>query len=614
MACGYAGKILYVDLSGMRHWAEPLDVGLSERFIGGSGLAAPLLFKEAPPGTEPLSPDNALIFLTGPFTGTMIPTSGRHCVVTRSPLTLTWGECDAGGHWGTALKRAGWDGIVVRGRAEYPVYLWVKDGHAEIRRADRVWGMDVYDADEALRTETSRDAVTGLIGPAGEKLVLLASIVFDGRDARVTARGGPGAVMGSKLLKGIVVSGTGPRPSAHHQKSLDQDLKARLPEIVRGGKALNEYGSANGVTGAEFSGDLPLMNWRKGSWPEGAAKLSGKAMAETILTGKFFCGACVIGCGRRVAVKTGRWAGVDGAGPEYESLGTLGSLCLVDDLEAVAKATELCNRLGLDTISTGSAVAFAMECYEKGLITKADAGLPLEWGSGEALVTLVEQMGNAVGLGAVLGRGVKRAAQEIGGLAPEYALHSKGLELPAHDPRAYYSSALSYATSNRGACHLAGLTHIFERATVMPEIGVESPMDRFTGEGKGRMVAAAQNVMGVMDSLKVCKFGLFAGITVTDMARWYTLLTGRETSPAALIAIGERIFNLKRVYNVRCGFSRKDDTMPDRILTLRRGEGGAARGLPPLGEHLADYYEARGWSEEGIPTRETLERLGLDGF
>ncbi|BCV24173.1 aldehyde ferredoxin oxidoreductase [Gelria sp. Kuro-4] len=614
MVGGYTGKILRVNLTEGKTWTEDLDLGAARRFVGGSGLAAKYLFEETGAGTDPLGPDNLLIFMTGPFTGTIVPNSGRHAVVARSPLTGIWGEGDVGGTWGVMLKRAGYDGILIKGRADDPVYLWVNENGVEIRSARHLWGKDTFETAELLKAETHSKAVISSIGPAGENLVKLAVVMSDGRDARAAGRGGLGAVMGSKNLKALAVYGTKRLPVADAEslKGLTKEMARTIAERTQG---MARFGTAGGLQAMEELGDLPIRNWYQGSWPEGAAKIGGQRMAESILTRNYHCGACVIGCGRVVKLGRGEYAGVEQGGPEYETLASLGALCLVDDLEAVALANEYCNRYGLDTISTGSAVAFAMECWEHGLITAKDTdGLKLEWGSAEAMLTLVQAIARRERLGRLLADGVRAAAQALGPRAEEYAIHVKGLEFPAHDPRAYNSVAVGYATSNRGACHLQGFTHMFEKSVTMPELGYDEIQDRFGVEGKGELTAKCQDLMCLMDALKMCKFSLSGGVKVTHMIKWLNYVTGWDVSLQEFLKTGERIFNLKRLYNVRCGSSCKDDTLPPRILTHKRGSGGAADNLPPLGKMLSEYYAYRGWSEEGIPTREKLRELGLKEY
>ena len=609
---GYTGKILHLNLSNSKGHVEDLNEEWAQQFIGGSGIGAKFLYEMTDERTNPLGPENPLIFMTGPFAGTSVPLSGRHAVISRSPLTGIFGESDVGGTWGANLKKAGFDGIIITGKSEKPIYLWVCDGKWEIRNASHLWGKDTYEVDPILKAETHEKAVVQAIGQAGENQVLLAAIMTDGKDGRAAGRCGIGAVMGSKNLKAIVVYGTGNVPV------FDPESVARLPKehsafINKSAESFRKYGTAGGVSVFEAMGTLPLQNWKfVGRWEESAAKINGFTIAETVLSGRYFCDACVLGCGRKVKIEKGPYAGVDGAGPEYETVALLGSNCLIDDLEALCFANELCNRFGLDTISTGAAIAFGMEAYEKGLIDREDTGgTELRWGSPEALIEMIKLIGQNKGLGKILGKGVKKASEELGRNSIEFAMHIKGLELPAHDPRGYNAGAVGFATSSRGACHLSGLSHIFERLLKAPEIGIPEPMDRFQVEGKGILAAKTQNLMGMMDSLKLCKFILFGGITLTHIVQWYRDVTGREMTIDEFMKTGERIFNLKRLYNVRLGISRKDDTLPFRSLTFKRAGKGLTPHLPPLGEMLSEYYEYRGWSEDGIPTPEKLKELGL---
>ncbi len=609
---GYFGNLLMVDLTRLKIDREPLKEDWLEPFIGGSGLGAKYLYEMTDEKTDPLGPENPLIFMTGPFTGTPVPLSGRHAVVARSPLTGIFGESDVGGTWGAHLKKAGFDGIVITGKSDTPLYLWIHDGKVDIRNASHLWGRDTYETDPILRAETHEKAVVSTIGQAGENQVLLASIMTDGRDARAAGRCGMGAVMGSKNLKAIVVYGSQTVPVS------DPDRVHHLPKefggrIIKHAENFRKYGTAGSLSMFEAMGTLPLQNWKfVGRWEESAEKINGVTMSETVLTGRYFCDACMLGCGRRVKVERGPYAGVDGAGPEYETLALLGSNCLIDDLEALCYANDLCNRFGLDTISTGGAIAFGMEAFEKGLIDQEDTGgIDLRWGSSEALLETIKKIAHKKDFGEVLGRGVKKASEVIGKNSVEFAAHIKGLELPAHDPRGYNAGATGFATSSRGACHLSGLSHIFERVMKAPEMGIPEPLDRYDIKGKGILAAKSQNLMGMLDSLKLCKFVLFGGVTITDMVKWYHLVTGREMTLQDFLMTGERIFNLKRLYNVRLGISRKDDTLPFRHLTFKRIGKGLTPNLPPLGQMLSEYYEYRGWSEEGIPTPEKLKELGL---
>jgi len=609
---GYMGKILYFDLSSSKVHIGDMNEEWAHQFIGGSGLGAKILYELTNERTDPLGPENPLIFMTGPFTGTAVPLSGRHAVVSRSPLTGIFGESDVGGTWGANLKKAGFDGMIITGKSENPVYLWVHNGEWEIRNASHLWGKDTYEIDPLLKNETHEKAVVSAIGQAGENLVPMAAVMTDGKDGRAAGRCGMGAVMGSKNLKAIVVYGTG-NVAVYNPETVTRLPKEVGAQINKNAENFRKYGTSGSLSVFESMGTLPLQNWKfVGRWEESAEKINGFTLAETLLTGRYFCDSCVLGCGRVVKVESGPYAGVEGAGPEYETLALLGSNLLIDNLEALCFANELCNRFGLDTMSTGGAIAFGMEAYEKGLIDREDTGgIELRWGSAEAMIEMVKMIAQKKGLGEVLGKGVKRASEELGKNSVEFAMHIKGLELPAHDPRGYNAGAVGYATASRGGCHMAGLTHTFERVLKSPEMGIPEPLDRFQIEGKGILAAKSQNLMGMMDSLKLCKFILFAGITITHIVKWYQSVTGREMTIDDFIKTGERIFNLKRLYNVRLGMSRKDDTLPFRSLTFKRMGKGLTPNLPPLGQMLSEYYEYRGWSEEGIPTPEKLKELGL---
>jgi len=607
---GYAGKILRIDLSNGKIEKQKLPVKLAREYIGGRGLATKLLYDEVRSNANPLSADNRLIFTTGPFTGTIVPSSSRYSVTAKSPLTCLWASSDCGGTWGQELKFSGFDGIVLSGIAKKPVYVWINEGNVEIKSADHIWGKFTYETDEIIRQETNSKAVVACIGPAGERLVKFAAIVSNGKHARVAGRAGLGAVMGFKKLKAISVRGTSPIEIAKTDR-LQKAVNEVLPIITKNTAGLAKNGTANIVESAEVAGDLPIKNWRQGLWDK-AEKISGSTMTKSILVGRYYCGRCIIGCGRLIKISDGKYAGTDGAGPEYETLAALGSLCLVDDLQAIAKANDLCNRYGLDTISAGSAVAFAIEAFEKKLLTKKETcGLDLAWGDAETVVRLITMIGERRGVGKILGEGVRNAARKIGRNAEEFAIQVKGLELPMHDPRCYVSLALGYATANRGACHLEALSHLIEKGTEMPELGYDRSLDPYSIEKKAEMVAKMQNLMSVFDSLPTCKFLLFGKVRVQNLVDWLGAITGWRFTMKRLLRIGERIFNLERLYNVNCGVSRKDDTLPPRILVNERKDRGEATNLPHLGKMLNEYYEYRGWSNDGIPTQEKLKELRL---
>lgn len=614
MKGGYFGKLLEVNMTNHTTTIRPIDEDFAYQYIGGSGFGAKILWDETGPDTDPLSPDNVLMFLGGPFTGTLVPFSGRHHVISKSPLTGVWGESDVGGSWGDRMKRAGFDGVIVRGASDTPVWLELRDGEVTWHDAAEIWGLDTYETDAALRPHISKNAIVQCIGQAGERLCRIAGVFTDGRDGRAAGRCGLGAVMGSKKLKAIVADGGMKQPIADPE-GLKNAYQLLIPEMIERWNApgYHDYGTPQVVLPCESLGDIPIKNWQGGTWLEGAERLSGKAMAESILTGVYYCAHCVVGCGRQVKVESGPFAPVLGAGPEYENLGMLGTNLMIDQMEAVAKMTELCNRYGLDSISTGSVVGWAMEAFERGILTEKDlGGLTLRWGDAEAAIEMIHLIGQRqTDIGYLLGEGVKRTVQEVGQNSEEFATEVKGLEIPAHDPRARFGLSVGYATGNRGGCHLQAYSHDYEGGPAWPEFGYPEPVDRFGVEGKGVFTARFQNLMSMMDSLKLCKFSVWCGVNPDHHVEWLNLATGWDFTVDSYLEIGERLYNLKRMYNVREGISRKDDTIPLRIATLAREDGGAAGKVPPLGIMLHEYYEYRGWDEFGIPKPDTLARLGL---
>ncbi|HBW37665.1 aldehyde ferredoxin oxidoreductase family protein [Desulfosporosinus sp. BICA1-9] len=608
---GYAGEILWVDLTKRQWHTENVSETMAKKWIGGSGWAVETLFHRVPADADALGPENILGFFTGPLTGTVIPSSGRHCIAAKSPLTGIWGEASVGGTWGKALKRAGYDALILTGQASEPVYLWINNGKVEIRPAGSLWGLDTYEIEEAVRELTDPKAEVCSIGPAGERMAKIAGLFTDGREGRTAARCGLGAVAGSKKVKAIAVYGNKP-PVLAYKDELLKRIKEVVPEITEKNKGLTNFGTPVLVLPCEQLGDFPVKNWTGGSWEEGAKSISGPRLAETYLTGRYHCASCPIGCGRRVAIDNEVHDSVRGAGPEYETLGLFGGSCLIDNLEAICYANELCNRYGIDTIEVGNLVAFSMEAYEKGVIGKQDTGgREILWGDAEALIGLIQEMGEGSGFGAVLAEGFPALAQRYGEIVNEIGMTAKGLSFPAHDPRAYNSLALGYATANRGADHLEAFSHAFERNLTMPDLGIAKSFDRFSSQGKGALVAKTQNLMMVFDSLAVCKFLMTGGITPTVLAEWLSLATGSEWDVESLMRTGERIFNLKRLYNIKYGVDRRMDTLPDRILKNSRATGGAAKNLPPLNEMLDEYYIARGWDSQGIPTADKLKELEI---
>jgi aldehyde:ferredoxin oxidoreductase len=604
------GRILIVDLNDESSRTMEIEAEILQRFIGGAGLAAFLygqLVKGDVPSLDPASP---LMIMTGPLTGTPVTLSGRHGVAGRSPLTGFWGEASVGGHWGHELRQTGFDGLIVLGRAEKPIYLFLKNKKIEFRDAAAVWGKDCFETDQLLRGESDEKVQVCTIGPAGEKMVKYSGVFTDGAHARTAARCGLGALMGSKKLKAIVVQGTEKIP-VENGGTLLESVRELLPTLTGKMKGMSEFGTPGIVVSCESLGDLPIKNWTTGKWTENARKLSAQELNAKYLKKKFHCSGCPVGCGRVVGGMIDPLLGETG-GPEYETLAMLGSNCLIEDLPAVMRLNELVNRLGLDSIETGAVVSFCMDLYEKGLIGSKELGsLDLKWGNAKAAEGLIRMVAAREGFGDLLAEGLRTTAEKIGGMAIEYAVQKNNMALPAHDPRAFCSIALGYATSSRGPCHTNSFSHIFEKATIFPEIGVEKVLDRFQSEGKDELVIKAQNLMSLWENLALCKYTFFGGVQLHHISKWLKYVTGWDFSNQDLLEVGERSFNLKRALNVRWGMSRKDDMLPLRILTHRVSDGGAGDHLPPFNVMLSHYYEKRGWDKEGIPTRETLQKLGI---
>ncbi len=611
---GYFGKILRVDLSKGNIRTEALEQAAAERFIGGSGLGTKILLEETTSATDPLGPDNLLIFATGPLTGTSLFNSDRFDLVSKSPLTSIYAESSAGGYWGGKFKRCGFDALVITGRAARPVYLYMDNERAEVRDAGELWGKETFEAIDLLRQWHGEGVKAASIGTAGENGVLLANIITDGYHGRALGRCGLGAVMGAKLLKAVAVNGSREIQVADPVRL--RALVKKLGPIMRENPgALREGGTSVGVQYCDEIGNLPVKNWVQASFPEGARKLTGMTLAETLLKGRYHCGKCVINCGRVVEAADGPYRGRLTAGSEYETVGLLGTNLLIDDLPTVLAANQLCNRYGLDSISVGGVIGFAMEAWEKGLIGPKDTGgIQLTWGNGPAVLSMIERIAQNRGFGTILARGVKRASAHLGCGAEDFALEVKGLEPPAHDPRAKMTVALGFATSNRGACHLAGFTHDFEDGAFIADLGLPVMKDRFTTEGKAENVVVMQNLMSLFDSLVCCKFGIFGGLTVDPLIEGLNAVTGWDLDRTAFFKTGERIFNLKRLYNNRLGVTAGQDTLPKRMLLEPRG-GGTRDHLPQLSVMLQDYYRLRGWNQTtGIPEPEKLAHLGLQEY
>jgi aldehyde:ferredoxin oxidoreductase len=598
---GYHGRFLAVDLdAGETRNLELKDDEL-KKFIGGATLAARLTYDHVKEGMNPLAPDNPLIFAVGPFTGTTIPMVSRGAVCGVSPLTGIWGEATTGGVFPFRLKTAGFDGVMVTGRARQPVYLYLHEGMAEIRDASRLWGKDSYQTQDILKDELK---VTGLsiacIGRAGENLVNYACVMND--KGRAAGRCGLGALMGSKNLKAVAVAGNQRASLADNDKVTELTNKARQT-ISSAIMAIlyREYGTLLYTDMGMFAGDTPAKYFTRSVFP--AQKVTGHSLRQAYPVESYACYGCPVACGRLVRGFRKDIPEVDG--PEYETTVVFGPLCMNYDWDSIIHANHLCNVHGIDTMSAGISIAYAMYLYEKGILSRDKAGMEIKWGDGQTIVKLVEMIINRKGIGELLGAGVKKMAEELGA-DPETAAHVKGLEMPMHDPRAYNGEAISYATGPVGAHHLKG--DFYGATGGVPDLGIPRT-DRFQSAGVAEHAARYQSYRDMFDSLLLCKF---APLPPSVIAEILSAITGWSFTPADLVTAGDRSINLKRAINNRLGVTPKDDKL-SKINLQVLNEGGIAGKLPDMAVLLKEYYDFRKWDwNTGKPTKEKLLELGLD--
>jgi len=604
---GYVGKIARINLTEEKISFESLDLNMASKFIGASGFAIRFLIDEIDPTIDPFSPENKLIIMTGALTGTIIPGANKFAVAAKSPLTMGYGEAHAGGFWGVELKRAGYDGLIIEGRAEKPVYIYIKDNLIEIRNAVNLWGKSTSKTDEIIKDIHKDKGIRVFsIGIGGENLVRYACIVTE---ERIAGRTGMGAVMGSKNLKAIAVRGSG-RIGIKNYDRVRMLIKRLYPTIMSypPSQIRALYGTNGEMPIFYEYGDVPIKNFSLGKW-DGIKKISGKAIIEKMLKRHRACFNCPVHCWKEVEVEIEGMGKIVTKSPEYETATSLGSNLLIDNPEAIVYMSYLCNEYGIDTISTGVTIAWAMEAFEKGALTEEDTGgIELRWGDYNTVIKLIEMIAYRKGFGNILAEGCRLASKLIDKGSEEYAMHVKGVEVPMHDPRAFKGLGLQYATSNRGADHLYGFFVRIEQGERMPDLKIYERVDRFKDEGKGWMVAVREDWDEIVDSMGLCKFVL---IYPGHVAGFYSLVTGISKTVRDLLKDGERIFNLKRLFNIACGIGRKDDVLPKRFLKEAFSEGGAKGQVVNLNKMLREYYEYRDWDEDGKPSRRKIEELGI---
>jgi len=601
-------KLLVVDLTRGDIREQAVDPGYAHDFIGGSGLGTRLLWDWLDPTLDPRDPASPLLWITGPLTGTAATATGRFTICARSPQTGLWGESSIGGFVGPELRYAGYDGVLITGRANQPMYLWIHNGQAELRDALHLWGKtDTYEAQRIIKSEVGElQARVACIGLAGERGVSYASIMAD--HGRAAGRTGMGAMMGAKHLKAVAVRGTGKIAFARDEEYKRLRVEANQALIEENVTTIwRALGTSNGVEYLQILGDMPQKYWTQAAF-EGAERISGARMAETILTGQRACQGCVISCGREVTINEGPYATNGPAkGPEYETIAAFGSQLLVDDLAAITALNNRCDAVGIDTISAGNTIALAYLLFERGIITAADTGgLELRWGDPRPCFDLIEQIARCDGFGARLAQGSLALADHFG--VQELAAHVNNLEVPMHDPRAMTGQALAYVTSPRGACHNQSDYFLVEMGNSNDELGI--PMtERLEDGGKAHYVARHQDWRTVCNSLVMCFFAATPPSTVVNLL---SAATGYDWTLEEMLRAGERAWNLKRAYNCRLGLTRASEKLP-KLLLEPLPDGGQAGHVPDMNLLLKEYYEARGWDPAtGKPTREKLKSLGLN--
>jgi aldehyde:ferredoxin oxidoreductase len=605
---GYTGKTLLVDLSREKIVVEPTTEDFAATYIGGSGYACRLALDYLTSSTDPLGSENVLIFAAGPLVGTAAPDTGRHVVCARSPLTRLWGESYSGGVFGAKMKFAGFDVILVKGRAKNPTYVSARDGHAELRDARRFVGEDTHSTQELVKEELhDRAASVSCIGIAGENFVKYAAIVNDWN--RAAGRTGLGAVMGSKNLKAIAVSGQAKFPIAEPEEFVKACTSAsKFLRESSGCEAFRDAGTGAAATYFNEIGDLPSKYFTGGGFEE-VYKIDGTEMKQTILTGTSACFGCPIRCGRVITIDEGKYAVGKTDGPEYETLCGFGANLMCTSLEGISYANELCNRFGLDTISCSVTIGLAYYLYAKGVLTKRDTGgLALEWGQIDPAIELVRMIAERRGLGDLLAEGTREAARKFG--AEEAAMHVKGLEMPFHDVRGLSGLAVSYAVSPRGACHNFSTLYMVEIGQFVPELKIVSE-DRMTNDGKAELAFNSENFRAMYNAMQMC---IFANPPVQDITDMLSHCTGLHLVPEDLLKIGERITMAKRVMNLRLGATVQDDRLPKHALTPLT-DGPTNGNVPDLNRQLKEYYALRGWNPiTGHPSQERLYSLGVEGL
>lgn len=602
---GYWGKVLRIDLTKKDYKIEDVPESVWKKLLGGSAFGAKVVLEETPPKVDPLSAENKIIFAVGAWQSAKNPGSGKWSVTTKSPLTKTFLDSSGGGNFAPALKRAGYDALIIEGKSTSPVKIIINNNNeVRIEDAYSLWGKDAIETFTDFKSSLNDNRYSIVyIGPSGEMGHPIACIGCDGHS--VAGRGGAGAVMGSKNLKAIAVLGTKEVPLYNAEKAKARAL-VLMREFTKRSAEKRKTGTTSAPATFEKIGNMPLKYWVGETW-EKSDLISAPYYNEILNTKPTFCANCPYGCHRHIKLEEPKEYAVEGAGPEYETLGMMGGAFLCSDLPAITKANDICNRMGIDTISTGAWISFLAECYEKKLIDQKDTGgIAINWGNGKVLVQLTEKIAKLEGIGQYFKEGIVGAAKIIGTETLEAIVHVKNMDYPAHDPRCHLAAGLNYATGTRGACH--------ERADAQgffyPELGMEGPAR--TMEEVPQYVIHQQNMSSLANSLSVCKFILrVPRLSLSEIIEILNYTTGWGWTVKDLEIVGERGFVLERLINVRDGITRKDDILPKK-MTIPAMTGPRAGRVPlPHNKALDEYYRLRGWTDDGIPTESSLKEIGL---
>ncbi len=609
MANGYWGKVLRINLTNKTFKIEDVPESTWKKFVGGAGFGAKILLEEVPPEVNPLSPENKIIFAVGPLQALRVPGSAKWSVITKSPLTNTFLDSAASEHWGLLLKGCGYDALILEGKSEMPIYLNITEDTVDFKDATHIWGKDTIETTRIVKGEINNKVSVVNIGPAGEIGNPIACITSDGRS--FAGRGGAGAVMGSKNLKAIAIFGKKQVPVYNLEEGRKKCIEL-MKALVKQGEEGTKYGTTGGVETFEKIGNIPVKYWTKDRWPD--VKEIGREKYNEIFEVKpYYCSNCPIGCHRYIKLVEDDKITLEGNGPEYETTAMMGGSFLCTDLIAIAKANDICNRLGVDTISAGAFISFLAECWEKSLISKEDTnGFEIEWGNGEVLIELTKQIAQLKGIGKWFKKGIKGAAKIIGPEAEENIVQVKNMDYPAHDPRCFLSLGVNYATGTRGACHLRGNSGM---NVYYQELHVGMKEAPNSVEKAALQAFICQNVSSFTNQATICMymFGM-GGLTITQLLEVFNFITGWDWTPEDLSNAGKRAFTIQRLINVRDGYSRKDDILPKKITIAAKKGPRAGKAPIPHGRILDDYYKLRGWDNNGLPTKECLQEIGLDEY